>query len=65
MRDNFKIFNEMIEALNHAQGAAGQLIHRCGHPVEFMVIREALELTTEGCMKLSPINSLLIKKELI
>lgn len=51
-----KIFNELIESLTQAEGATSQLIHMTGHPVQFMMIRDALNLTTEGCKKLAPHN---------
>lgn len=53
-----KLFREFIDALTQAEGAVSQLIHHSGHPVQFMVIRDALNLTVEGCKKIAPHNKL-------
>lgn len=51
-----KIFNEFVESLKQAEGACSQLIHLAGQPHSFMVMRDALNLTIEGCMSIAPHN---------
>lgn len=57
-----KLFNEMIESLNQAEGACSQLVHASGHPVEFITFREALMLTKEACLKVAPQNAFMAPK---
>lgn len=57
-----KLFNELIESLSDAEGCCSQLIHLAGHPTQFMMVREALALTKEGCIKVAPHNALVAPK---
>lgn len=61
-KNPLKIFNELIESLNQAEGAASQLVHDSGHPVEFIVIRDTLSLVKEGCMDIAPHNEIIQPK---
>lgn len=58
----YTLFNEMIESLGQAEGCCSQMVHRTGHPAQFMVMREALALTKEGATKIAPHNILLQPK---
>lgn len=58
MKTVYKLFNELIESLGDAEGCCSQLIHLTGYPMQFMMVREALALTKEGCMKIAPQNDL-------
>jgi len=61
-KSQYKVFNEMVESLVQAEGACSQLVHLSGHPVQFMMMREALGLTIEGCKKIAPHNVLIAPK---
>jgi len=54
-----KIFNELIESIGQAEGAASQLVHRSGHPVQFMFLRDALAVAKKGFIKVAPQNRLM------
>ncbi len=62
MKTPYQLFNELIESLGDAEGCCSQLIHLAGYPTQFMMIREALALTKEGCMKVAPHNALVAPK---
>lgn len=62
MKSVLQTFNEIVESLDQAEGCCSQLIHLSGHPAQFMMIREALALTKEGCIKIAPHNVLLAPK---
>lgn len=51
-----KILVDIIAGLQQATGASSQLIHFYGNPAAFIMIREALDLTKEGCMSLAKYN---------
>lgn len=53
----------MIESLGQAEGCCSQMVHRTGHPAQFMVMREALALTKEGAVKIAPHNILMQPKQ--
>lgn len=53
-RSQPEILKEISEGLGQAVGAASQLIHSGGNPAFWLTIRQALELTKEGCMALAP-----------
>jgi len=55
----FRHLGEIIDGLNTANGAASQLLHQCGYPVEMIIIRDAIQLTKEGCMKLAKANRII------
>ncbi|MFA7278755.1 MAG: hypothetical protein WC100_01515 [Sterolibacterium sp.] len=55
----YRLLGDIIEGLTQAVGASSQLIHAYGNPVGFIMIRDALELSKEGCMKLARENGLL------
>jgi hypothetical protein len=55
----FRYLGEIAEGLNTASGAATQLLHQCGNPVEFFIMREAIQLTREGVMKLAKENRII------
>ena len=57
-----RTFNELIESLTQAEGAVSQMIHQAGNPVQFMMIRDALSLAREGCVKVAPHNLLVAPK---
>ncbi len=57
-----KLFNELIDSLNQAEGATSQLVHSAGNPMAFIGIREVLALMKEGCLKIAPHNVLLQPK---
>lgn len=42
-----KLLSELIEAVKHASGSAGHLIHHLQHP-GFIVLRDTLDLVVEG-----------------
>lgn len=58
----FQLFNELIEGMKQAEGACSQLIHRSGHPAQFMIYRDALRFAIDGCMKVAPHNILMMPK---
>lgn len=60
-----KICNELVESLKQAEGAASQLVHKTGHPMQFVVIRDSLALMTEGVMKIAPHNAFLAPRTII
>jgi hypothetical protein len=55
----FRYLGEIVESLNTANGAATQLIHQCGNPIEFIIIRETIQLMREGVMKLAKENRII------
>lgn len=57
-----KLFNELIESLNDAEGATSQLIHSAGHPAQFLAIRDGMGLLKEMIIKIAPHNVLLQPK---
>ena len=60
-----KLCNELVESLKQAEGAASQLVHRTGHPMQFVVIRDTLALVTEGVMKVAPHNAFMAPRTII
>lgn len=62
MKTVYQLFNELIESLGDAEGCCSQLIHTTGYPMQFIMIREALALAKEGCMKVAPHNKLVAPK---
>lgn len=57
-----KLCNELIESISQAEGATSQLIHLTGHPMQFLIMRDALALAKEGIKKIAPHNALLAPK---
>jgi len=57
-----QLLNELIDGIIQAEGAASQLIHTGGNPRFWMIIRDALDLTKEGCIAMSPHNALVAPK---
>lgn len=55
----YQIFNEMIESLGQAEGCCSQLVHRSGHPAQFMIMREVLSRTKEAATEIAPHNILM------
>lgn len=51
---------ELIESLGQASGAAGHLIFHYGNPAEMMILREAIDITRDGCLKLAKQNAVII-----
>ena len=47
------VLAELIQALTQASGGASQLIHMLQDP-RFIVIREAIDMMKDGCLKLAP-----------
>lgn len=64
LETEFSLFNDIIDGLKQAEGATSQLVHVTGNPVGFIIIRDALALAREGCMKVAPQNILLNPKTL-
>lgn len=62
MKSQYQICNELIESLTQAAGAASQLVHHVGHPVQFMAIRDELNLVKELCIHIAPQNAILAPK---
>lgn len=62
LETEFSLFNDIIDGLKQAEGATSQLVHVAGNPVGFMIIRDALALAREGCMRVAPQNVLLSPK---
>mgnify|MGYP001568997976 CR=1 FL=1 len=58
-KSEVQIFNELIESIGQAEGSASQLVHRTGHPVQFMFLRDALAMAKKGFIKISPHNRLM------
>lgn len=57
-----QILNELIEALNQAEGAASGLIHACGQPMAFIQIRDTIALTKEGIVEVAMKNARMVVK---
>lgn len=51
-RDQVRLLKELSESLNQAIGGATQLAHSQRAP-QFLMIRQALELTREGIMEVT------------
>lgn len=59
-RDQVRILKELAESLSQAIGGCSQLVHQLRDP-RFMQIREALELTQEGVMILTKVQTKIIR----
>lgn len=57
-----KLFNELVENLNDAEGSCSQLIHMTGHPAQFIAMRDGMGLLKEMILKIAPHNVLLQPK---
>ncbi len=64
-KSQLRVYNEMVEGLKCARGAATQLIHHTGHPVQFILLRDTLELLMSACNKVAPHNEFIKPKTII
>lgn len=61
-KSTLKIFNELIESLKQAEGAASQLVHNSGHPKAFIFVRNTLGTLREACTIIAPHNAFIQPK---
>jgi hypothetical protein len=50
--DQAVLLKDLIGSLNQAEGACSQLIHHHSDP-RWMFLREAIHVTTQGCLKVA------------
>ncbi len=48
-----ELLKEMIDSLNQACGATSQLVHACGQPIGFIIIRDALDLMKDAVVEIA------------
>lgn len=55
--EQVRLLKEIAECLSQASGAASQLIHQLDGDPRFIIIRQSIDLTKEGVMKVATFNA--------
>lgn len=64
-RDQVMMMRDLAAALSQAIGGCSQLTHNMGGDPRWLMIRESLELTKEGIMEMTKVQTMIVKPKVV